>query len=75
MEFVLVFVVFLLTMLAMALGVIFKRRAIQGSCGGLASIDIDPSCDCQQVCVEHRVLYQIQEPSTKPTYIPTKLMD
>ncbi|MDO6527104.1 (Na+)-NQR maturation NqrM [Motilimonas sp. 1_MG-2023] len=61
MEYALAFVIFLFISLAMALGVIFKRRAIQGSCGGLASIDIEPSCDCQQVCAEHRVLYQIQE--------------
>lgn len=47
----------------MALGVIFGRKRIQGSCGGLSSIGIEKSCDCEEVCDDHRTLYQIQEPS------------
>ena len=54
---------FLLVIILMALSVIFGRKRIQGSCGGLSSIGIEKNCDCEEVCDDHRTLYQIQEPS------------
>ena len=54
---------FVLLVLAMAIGVMFKRKALQGSCGGLASMNIERSCNCEEVCEEHSVLYQIKEPN------------
>lgn len=62
MEFIITFFVFLLVIIAMAIGVIFGKKRIQGSCGGLASVGIEKSCDCEEVCAEHQTLYQIQEP-------------
>lgn len=41
---------FLLAFIAMSLGYIFKRKEIQGSCGGLSSIGIEKVCDCPQPC-------------------------
>ncbi|WGS60337.1 (Na+)-NQR maturation NqrM [Vibrio lentus] len=63
---------FLLTLLSfvgivflMAIGVIFSRKPIKGSCGGLAQLDIERECNCKDVCEEHsRTLYQITEPSS-----------
>ena len=43
-------------------GVIFGNKRLQGGCGGLASVGIEKSCDCETVCDEHQILYQIQEP-------------
>lgn len=64
MEFLIAFVVFVVVVLFMALGVIFSQKRLQGSCGGLAAIDIERSCDCVDVCDEHQNLYQIQEPNS-----------
>ena len=64
MEFIVAFVVFLLVVVAMAIGVIMGGKRIKGSCGGLSSVGIDKSCDCETVCDEHQTtLYQIQEPT------------
>ncbi|HGJ5874693.1 MULTISPECIES: (Na+)-NQR maturation NqrM [Arsenophonus] len=41
---------FILAFIAMSLGYIFKRKEIQGSCGGLSSIGIEKVCDCPQPC-------------------------
>ena len=68
MEFIISFAVFLLVFLLMAFGVIFSHKKLQGSCGGLASIGIDKSCDCEDSCASTPRLYQIKEPS----YINTK---
>jgi|TARA_B110000116_G_C16510918_1_gene435567 hypothetical protein len=43
------FVAFSLVMVAMAVGVIFSNREIQGSCGGLNKMSDDfgrPMCEC-----------------------------
>lgn len=62
MEFIITFFVFLLVIVAMAVGVIFGHKRIQGSCGGLSSVGIEKSCDCDTVCKQPQSLYQIQEP-------------
>ena len=45
MTFVLALLVFLLIVAAMAVGVIFGRAPIKGSCGGLGAIGIDQECE------------------------------
>ena len=34
----------------MAVGYIFQRKKISGSCGGLGAIGIDKACDCPEPC-------------------------
>lgn len=48
--FVATFVVFLLVIVGMAIGYIFNKKTIGGSCGGLASVGIDKECDCPDPC-------------------------
>ncbi|OLQ93754.1 hypothetical protein BIY21_11090 [Vibrio ponticus] len=63
MTLILTVLAFVAIIALMAIGVMFSRKPIAGSCGGLASIDIERECNCEEVCAEHKVLYQIQEPS------------
>ncbi|WP_063663238.1 (Na+)-NQR maturation NqrM [Aliivibrio fischeri] len=55
---------FILVILLMALGVIWGRKEIQGSCGGLNNVGVDKVCNCETICDEHK-LYQISEPTDK----------
>ncbi|WP_022943071.1 (Na+)-NQR maturation NqrM [Psychromonas hadalis] len=48
--FIATFVVFLLVVVAMSIGYIFDKKTIGGSCGGLASVGIEKSCDCDDPC-------------------------
>ncbi|MGL6440951.1 (Na+)-NQR maturation NqrM [Aeromonas hydrophila] len=34
----------------MAIGYIFQKKTISGSCGGLGSIGIEKECDCPEPC-------------------------
>ena len=52
--FIATFVLLSIAVLAMALGVIFANRRIQGSCGGLASLGIEKACDCDKPCARRR---------------------
>ena len=45
MTFVLALLVFMAIMAAMAVGVIFGRGPIKGSCGGLGAVGIDQDCE------------------------------
>ena len=55
---------FILVILLMALGVIFGRKEIQGSCGGLNTVGVNKVCNCEITCDDHK-LYQISEPSER----------
>ncbi|KWU01301.1 hypothetical protein APQ14_06260 [Vibrio toranzoniae] len=64
MTFLLTLLGFVGVIFLMAIGVIFSRKPIKGSCGGLAQLDIERECNCKDVCEgPSRKLYQITEPS------------
>ena len=46
----LTFILFIFIILAMAVGYIFSRRTIKGSCGGISSLGMKKVCDCDAPC-------------------------
>ena len=52
--FIAAFVVFLLVVVGMAIGYIFKRRALTGSCGGIAALGMEKVCDCEEPCARRK---------------------
>ncbi|EIJ71833.1 MULTISPECIES: (Na+)-NQR maturation NqrM [Pasteurellaceae] len=48
--FLITFALFLLIILAMALGYIVKRKALKGSCGGISALGMQKMCDCEEPC-------------------------
>lgn len=66
MTYLITFGFFLLMVVLMSLGVMARRKPIQGSCGGLSNVGVDKVCNCETPCDEHQsTLYQIQEPEEK----------
>ncbi|AMF94393.1 (Na+)-NQR maturation NqrM [Vibrio fluvialis] len=66
MTYLFAFGLFLILVVLMSIGVLMRRKPIQGSCGGLSSVGVDKVCDCETTCEEHQSkLYQIQEPTEK----------
>ena len=41
---------FLVVALGMAVGYIFQKKTLAGSCGGLATVGIEKSCNCDNPC-------------------------
>lgn len=64
MTFLLTVMIFLLVIVAMAIGWIVKKKTIKGSCGGLAGVGVEKECNCDETCDSHK-LYQISEPEEK----------
>lgn len=48
--FIIVFTMLMLAGAAMAIGVIFGRKPIKGSCGGLGAVGVERACGCKGVC-------------------------
>ncbi|GAB53948.1 MULTISPECIES: (Na+)-NQR maturation NqrM [Atlantibacter] len=48
--FIASFAIFLLVIFGMSLGVLMKRKALQGSCGGISSLGMEKVCDCPEPC-------------------------
>ena len=48
--FILAFGFFLTMVLAMAVGYLFQKKSISGSCGGLGALGIEKACDCPEPC-------------------------
>ncbi len=48
--FLFTFGLFLVVVLAMAIGFIVQRKTLAGSCGGLGELNIDKACDCDKPC-------------------------
>ncbi|EKO3397513.1 (Na+)-NQR maturation NqrM [Vibrio fluvialis] len=66
MTYLFAFGLFLILVVLMSIGVLMRRKPIQGSCGGLSSVGVDKVCDCETTCEAHQSkLYQIQEPTEK----------
>lgn len=52
--FILAFSLFAVVILIMAVGYIFQRKTIGGSCGGLDALGIEKACDCDKPCAKKR---------------------
>jgi hypothetical protein len=53
--------IFLLVILAMAIGYIVQRKTIAGSCGGLGAVGIEKACDCEKPCEKRQAKMAAEE--------------
>ena len=49
-QFLLVFIIFLAIVLIMAVGFIFQKKSISGSCGGITALGVEKACNCENPC-------------------------
>ncbi len=52
--FIMVFALFVIVVLAMAIGYIVQRKTISGSCGGISTLGMDKACDCDDPCEKRK---------------------
>ena len=59
--FILAFLFFLTTVVAMAVGYMVQRKTISGSCGGLGALGIEKACDCPEPCDRRKARMEREE--------------
>ncbi len=47
--------------LAMAIGYIFQKKSIAGSCGGLGALGVEKACDCPEPCDRKKARLEREE--------------
>jgi len=60
--YIIVFLVFLTLVMIMSVGVIFGKKPISGSCGGMSAIGMDVACD---VCKGDTSICEIETEKAK----------
>ncbi|WP_432454152.1 MULTISPECIES: (Na+)-NQR maturation NqrM [unclassified Agarivorans] len=63
--FLVTFVFFVVVITAMAVGYIFQKKTISGSCGGIASLGIEKVCDCPEPCDKRKAKMALVEQKQK----------
>lgn len=59
----------------MAIGVIFKRQPIAGSCGGLGNVGIEKACDCDKPCDKRLAKMQAEQSAQTDKQIPEQRIE
>ncbi|ABZ77727.1 protein of unknown function DUF539 [Shewanella halifaxensis HAW-EB4] len=59
--FIAAFVVLLGFFFLMSIGYLVKRKAVEGSCGGLGALGIEKACDCDDPCDKRKAKMAEQE--------------
>ena len=62
MTFILALIILLTVVVAMSVGVIFAKKPIKGSCGGMAALGMETECD---VCGGDKVKCEKEQKKTK----------
>lgn len=63
--FSITFLLMLIVISLMAVGYIFQKKEIKGSCGGIADLGLEKVCDCEEPCDKRKELLKRLEEERK----------
>lgn len=63
--FLLTFLIMLIVVTIMAIGYIFQKKKIKGSCGGISELGLEKVCDCDEPCDKRKELLKRLEEQRK----------
>ena len=73
--FIITFVLMLIIIVLMAIGYIFQKKDIKGSCGGISELGLEKVCDCEEPCDKRKELIKRLEKQKEEDEINIKMMD
>ena len=73
--FIITFILMLIIIVLMAIGYIFQKKDIKGSCGGISELGLEKVCDCEEPCDKRKELIKRLEKQKKEDEINIKMMD
>ena len=73
--FFITFLIMLIIIALMAVGYIFQKKDLKGSCGGISNLGLEKVCDCEEPCDKRKELIKKMERLKKEEQIDIKMMD
>ncbi len=74
--FFITFTLMLVVVVIMAVGYIFQRKKIKGSCGGISDLGLEKVCDCDEPCDKRKELIKrLEEQKREEEQINIKIID
>lgn len=60
----------------MAIGYVFQKKEIKGSCGGISDLGLEKVCDCDEPCDKRKELIKrLEEQRREEELINIKMVD
>lgn len=74
--FIITFLLMLVVVSIMAIGYIFQKKKIKGSCGGISDLGLEKVCDCDEPCDKRKELMRrLEEQKKEEELINIKTLD
>ena len=74
--FIITFFLMLIVVVIMAIGYIFQKKKIKGSCGGISDLGLEKVCDCDEPCDKRKELIKrLEEQKKEENRIEIKTLD
>jgi len=74
--FIITFILMLVIVAIMAIGYVFQKKEIKGSCGGISDLGLEKVCDCDEPCDKRKELIKrLEEQKREEELINIKMVD
>jgi len=74
--FIITFFLMITVVAIMAIGYIFQKKKIKGSCGGIADLGLEKVCDCDEPCDKRKeLLRKLEEQKQEEEWINIKTVE
>jgi uncharacterized protein len=74
--FIITFALMLIIVAIMAIGYVFQKKEIKGSCGGISDLGLEKVCDCDEPCDKRKELIKrLEEQKREEELINIKMVD
>ncbi len=74
--FIITFALMLIIVAIMAIGYVFQKKEIKGSCGGISDLGLEKVCDCDEPCDKRKELIKrLEEQKREEELINIRILE
>ncbi len=74
--FIIAFVLMLVIVAIMAIGYMFQKKEIKGSCGGISDLGLEKVCDCDEPCDKRKeMIKRLEEQKREEELINIRIVE
>ncbi len=74
--FIIAFILMLVIVAIMAIGYVFQKKEIKGSCGGISDLGLEKVCDCDEPCDKRKeMIKRLEEQKREEELINIRIVE